>query len=47
MDAWLYDMLMAKKINAFLGTHYGPEDIASLPAHRLSMLNTALEVMGE
>lgn len=47
MDAWLYDMLMAKKINAFLGTHYGPEDIAGLPAYRLSMLTTALEVMSE
>lgn len=47
MDAWLYDMLMAKKVNAFLGTHYIPEDIAALPAHRLSMLTTAMEVMGE
>lgn len=47
MDAWLYDMLMAKKINAFLGTHYSPDDVARLPAHRLSMLTTAMEVMSE
>ena len=46
MDAWLYDMLMAKRLNAFLGTHFTGEDVARLPAYRLSMLSTAMEVMG-
>lgn len=47
MDAWLYDMLMAKRLNRFLGTQFTGDDIAALPAYRLSMLSTAMEVMGE
>lgn len=45
MDAWLNDLLMAKRINAVFGTHFTGEEVAALPAYRLSMLKTAMEVM--
>lgn len=46
MDAWLYDTLTAKRVNAFLGTHLSGDDIAAMPEYRVAMLTVTMEVLG-